>query len=233
MNSEYLALCKKEIDSLIEKKLIRPSKSPWSCTAFYVNKNAEKERGVPRLCSKELRHHSKGNPCYCRSNPSYRGGSSSRGRGKGNYITNHTNPIVQQGSRKLIAANIAGTSKTELEVFYQWRDVQKNKETSDESLYANVVKRNHSIEADMLPNDKERVILLLNESDKKWDDKPWTLFYRYLKPHNYTMEVYKTPYYYEEILANNGCTFTHFSGANKEIYNFSKIIIGSIISIGA
>jgi hypothetical protein len=29
--------------------LIRKSYSPWSCTAFYVNKNAEKERGVPRL----------------------------------------------------------------------------------------------------------------------------------------------------------------------------------------
>ncbi|KAK9756393.1 hypothetical protein RND81_01G093900 [Saponaria officinalis] len=167
-----------------------------------------------------------------RPNPSYRGGSSFRGRGRGNYITNHSNPVIQHGSKKLIAADISGTSETELEAFYQWRDVQKKKETSDESLYANVVKRNHSIEADMLPNDEERVILFLNESDKKWDDKPWTLFDRYLKPHSYTMEVYKTPHYYEEILANNGCTFTHFSGANKEIYNFSKIIIGSIISIG-
>ena len=32
-----------------EKKLIRNSKSPWSCSAFYVQKNTEIERGTPRL----------------------------------------------------------------------------------------------------------------------------------------------------------------------------------------
>ncbi|CDY53569.1 BnaA09g53980D [Brassica napus] len=30
---------------LLDKKLIRPSKSPWSCSAFYVNNQAEKEHG--------------------------------------------------------------------------------------------------------------------------------------------------------------------------------------------
>lgn len=49
MNHEYLDLCKKEIESLLEKNLIRKSKSPWSCTAFYVNNVVERERGVPRL----------------------------------------------------------------------------------------------------------------------------------------------------------------------------------------
>ena len=49
MNSEYLELCKKEIQDLLSKNLIRKSYSPWSCTAFYVNKASEKERGVPRL----------------------------------------------------------------------------------------------------------------------------------------------------------------------------------------
>jgi len=49
MNSDYLELCKKEIDSLLQKGLIRHSKSPWSCTTFYVNKHAEQERGAPRL----------------------------------------------------------------------------------------------------------------------------------------------------------------------------------------
>ena len=49
MNFELLEFCKKEIQSLIDKNLIRPSKSPWSCAAFYVNNAAEKERGVPRL----------------------------------------------------------------------------------------------------------------------------------------------------------------------------------------
>ena len=32
----------------LRKKIIRHSKSPWSCPAFYVQKNAELERGVPR-----------------------------------------------------------------------------------------------------------------------------------------------------------------------------------------
>ncbi|CAL5411598.1 unnamed protein product [Camellia sinensis] len=49
MKKEYLELCKSEINTLLQKKLIRSSRSPWSCTAFYVNKNAEIERGVPRL----------------------------------------------------------------------------------------------------------------------------------------------------------------------------------------
>ena len=40
---------KKEIHDLLEKKLIRNSKSPQSCATFYVQKNAEIERGTPRL----------------------------------------------------------------------------------------------------------------------------------------------------------------------------------------
>ena len=49
MNQELLEHCKKEIQELLDKKLIRKSKSPWSCSAFYVNNQAEIERGVPRL----------------------------------------------------------------------------------------------------------------------------------------------------------------------------------------
>jgi len=49
MNAELLEYCKKEIQTLLDEKLIPPSKSPWSCAAFYVNNAAEKERGVPRL----------------------------------------------------------------------------------------------------------------------------------------------------------------------------------------
>ena len=49
MNNEYLELCKKEINDLLNKNLIRKSYSPWSCIAFYVNKAAKKERGVTRL----------------------------------------------------------------------------------------------------------------------------------------------------------------------------------------
>jgi len=49
MNEELLQYCQKEIKDLLDKGLIRKSKSPWSCVAFYVNKQAELERGTPRL----------------------------------------------------------------------------------------------------------------------------------------------------------------------------------------
>lgn len=49
MNHDLMETCKKEINDLLQKKIIKPSKSPWSCAAFYVINNAEKERGAPRL----------------------------------------------------------------------------------------------------------------------------------------------------------------------------------------
>ncbi|GAV75257.1 LOW QUALITY PROTEIN: hypothetical protein CFOL_v3_18736, partial [Cephalotus follicularis] len=51
MTHELTEHYKKEIQELLNKKLIRHSKSPWSCAAFYVNKNSEIERGTPRLVS--------------------------------------------------------------------------------------------------------------------------------------------------------------------------------------
>ena len=49
MNNELLSYCEKEIQDLLDKKLVRKSKSPWSCSTFYVLKQAELERGTPRL----------------------------------------------------------------------------------------------------------------------------------------------------------------------------------------
>ena len=49
MDREMLEYCKQEIKTLLDKGLITPSKSPWSCAAFYVNKHNEIERGTPRL----------------------------------------------------------------------------------------------------------------------------------------------------------------------------------------
>ena len=49
MNAKTVEFCKKEIHDLLEKKLIRNSKSPWSCAAFYVQKNIEIKRGTPCL----------------------------------------------------------------------------------------------------------------------------------------------------------------------------------------
>ncbi|GAV81672.1 hypothetical protein CFOL_v3_25126, partial [Cephalotus follicularis] len=49
MTYELMEHCKTKIEELITKKLIWPSKSLCSCTAFYVNKNSEIERETPRL----------------------------------------------------------------------------------------------------------------------------------------------------------------------------------------
>ncbi|KAM3383016.1 hypothetical protein P3S68_008591 [Capsicum galapagoense] len=49
MNTELVEFCKREIDNLLQKGLIKSSKSPWLCTAFYINNAAEKELGMPRL----------------------------------------------------------------------------------------------------------------------------------------------------------------------------------------
>lgn len=49
MNHEMVEICKTEINHLLENGIISPSNSPWSCSAFYVNNSAEKERGAPRL----------------------------------------------------------------------------------------------------------------------------------------------------------------------------------------
>lgn len=49
MKHGVLNFCQKEIQDLLNKGLIRKSQSHWSCSAFYVNKNAELEREVPRL----------------------------------------------------------------------------------------------------------------------------------------------------------------------------------------
>ena len=51
MNERHLEFCRKEINDLLSKGLIRKSLSPWSCSAFYVENAAELERGVPRLVS--------------------------------------------------------------------------------------------------------------------------------------------------------------------------------------
>ena len=49
MNEELFQYCQKEIKDLLDKGLIRKSKSPWSCLAFYVNNQAKLEWGTPCL----------------------------------------------------------------------------------------------------------------------------------------------------------------------------------------
>jgi len=49
MSQETMEFCRNEIEDLLRKGIIRKSKSPWSCSAFYVQQNVELERGAPRL----------------------------------------------------------------------------------------------------------------------------------------------------------------------------------------
>ncbi|KAL4337356.1 hypothetical protein AHAS_Ahas12G0102000 [Arachis hypogaea] len=49
MNKKLLAYCKKRIQEYLDRGLIRPSKSPWSCIGFYVIKVSEVERGALKL----------------------------------------------------------------------------------------------------------------------------------------------------------------------------------------
>ena len=44
MNPELLEYCKKEVNDLLNKKIIRSSHSPWSCAAFYIQKASEIEK---------------------------------------------------------------------------------------------------------------------------------------------------------------------------------------------
>ena len=46
ISHEQIECCKQEINDLISKRIIRNSKSPWSCPAFYVNKNVQIEKGM-------------------------------------------------------------------------------------------------------------------------------------------------------------------------------------------
>lgn len=49
MNHDLINISKEEIKTLLDKNLIRHSKSHWTCAAFYVNNQVEKEREVPIL----------------------------------------------------------------------------------------------------------------------------------------------------------------------------------------
>ena len=49
MSQEVTEFCKTEIQELLNKGIIRKSKSPWSCPSFNGQKNVELERGTSRL----------------------------------------------------------------------------------------------------------------------------------------------------------------------------------------
>ena len=49
ITKDLLSYCDKEIQDLLNKKLIRKSKFPWNCSAFYAQKQVKLETRAPRL----------------------------------------------------------------------------------------------------------------------------------------------------------------------------------------
>ena len=49
MSPSEREFCANKIKELLDKGLIEPSKSPWACRAFVVNKHSEIKRGKPKL----------------------------------------------------------------------------------------------------------------------------------------------------------------------------------------
>ena len=109
---------------------------------------------------------------------------------------------------------------------------QKQKDTSvkQSDTFASIAKEedNDDIKSyEKLP--KREMIFLLENSEIQRKEEPWKIFQRYLiNGLYYPGESYKTRTYYETILISTGSAeFQHFSGynTNKNVYNFSKIII--------
>lgn len=117
------------------------------------------------------------------------------------------------------------------EEYQEFLEYKKNK--GKIPSFAKIIAEQESEEnkADYLENRNQEVVLLLETRDMKWENNPWTLMSRYLDKASYALGTYKTRYFYESILLNTeSCEISHFSGIQKEVYNFSKIYIKKIIS---
>ncbi|WMV18785.1 hypothetical protein MTR67_012170 [Solanum verrucosum] len=106
MNIELVEFCKKEIDNLLQKGLIKPSKSPWSFTAFYVNNAAKKERGVPRMDPPWITK-ARGKGSYIRGR-----GKSSPSSSRSSYgSSSSSTSIIQMGGMSLYNLNSRAQEK--------------------------------------------------------------------------------------------------------------------------
>nr|GFC23696.1 hypothetical protein [Tanacetum cinerariifolium] len=80
---------------------------------------------------------------------------------------------------------------------------------------------------------KEKIIFLEYQDVMRYFDSgndPWILMSRYLDNAPYAAHAYKGRTYYENILKFTGSIeVTHFTAANSNAYNFSKVLIKQII----
>uniref|UniRef100_M1C2X5 Zinc knuckle family protein n=1 Tax=Solanum tuberosum TaxID=4113 RepID=M1C2X5_SOLTU len=235
MNSELVEFCKKEIDNLLQKRLIKPSKSPWSCTAFYVNNAAEKERGVPRMEP----------PWVTKGRGRGRGRSSSVVSSRSSYGSSlsSSTPIIQRGGMSLVKLNSKAQEKPSSSIHLEdipesdplYAKLQEYINQKQSNTFAAIAKDDTIDDMKTYEKvEKREMIFLLENSDIQRREEPWKIFQRYLlNGLFFPGESYKTRKYYETLLISSGVEFQHFAGYNtaENVYNFSKMIIKQIIHI--
>nr|GFA97964.1 hypothetical protein [Tanacetum cinerariifolium] len=158
-----------------------------------------------------------------------------RGRGRPNNI------LVQHGRNRLIASNIAESSasssipKPNDPLYGEFMEFLKNKKGNNPS-YANALneKENKDLQEYHQSPYKEKIIYLEYQDVMRYFDSgndPWILMSIYLDNAPYAAHAYKWRTYYENILKFTGSIeVTHFTAANSNVYNFSKVLIKQIIS---
>nr|GFB28265.1 hypothetical protein [Tanacetum cinerariifolium] len=151
------------------------------------------------------------------------------------------NILVQHGRHRLIASNIAESSasssipKPNDPLYGEFMEFLKNKKGNNPS-YANALneEENEDLQEYHQSPYKEKLIFLKYQDVMRYFDSgndPWILMSRYLDNAPYAAYAYKGRACYENILKFTGSIeVTHFTAANSNVYNFSKVLIKQIIS---
>ncbi|KAG5600009.1 hypothetical protein H5410_031379 [Solanum commersonii] len=188
MNTELIEFCKKEIDNLLQKGLIKPSKSPLSCTIFYVNNATERERGVPRLVInyKPLNKHLK----WIRMDPPWitksRGmNNNTRGRSSpcSSYRSSSNSPVIQMGRRCLINSKV---SQSEASSSVHLEDIPENSSLCTQlqaylsqkknDTFALIAKEDNDDIKSYEKLSKKEMIFHLENFEIQRKEEPWKMF---------------------------------------------------------
>ncbi|KAG5601110.1 hypothetical protein H5410_032480 [Solanum commersonii] len=234
-SEENIPTKSQEIDNLLQKGLIKPSKSPWSCTAFYVNNASEKERGVPRMDPPWItKARGKGSYTHGRGRSSPSSSTSSYGS------SSSSTSIIQKGGMSLYNLNSRAQEKASLSIHLEdipesnllYAKLQEFITQKQGDSFASIAKEEVDDIKTYEKVEKREMTFLLENSDIQRREEPWKIFQRYLVNELYFPgESYKTRKYYETLLISTGVEFQHFSGYNtsENVYNFSKMIIKHVI----
>ncbi|KAG5630650.1 hypothetical protein H5410_002367 [Solanum commersonii] len=170
MNAELVEFCKKEIDNLLQNGLIKPSKSPWSCTTFYVNNATKKERGVLRMDPPWV--------TKARERGSYtheRGRSSSKSS-KSSYGSSSSSLIIQKGGMSLVKLTKEATSSIHLNDILEnnpiYAQLQAYLSRKQSDTFASVAKEEGDDIKSYEKISKREMIFLLENSDVQRKEEP-------------------------------------------------------------